>query len=225
LIRQTDIPVFVHAMEGFREELREAESRLEESYTAIQADARQRLGRLFDPKDYPSTVRGLFDLAWDFPSVEPPAYLMQIAPDVYEEERRRVVGRFEEAVKLAEQAFTTEFAKLLAHLTERLEEGENGSRKVFRDSAVTNLTNFFDRFRMLNVSSNPQLDALVEEARRLVAGVGPQVLRDDAALRGEVAEAMSGLQARVESLITEVPRRRIVRARPTAEGNGHAPEN
>src|SRR5919204_634220 len=80
----------------------------------------RRLGRLFDPGDYPQQVRGLFGVEWDFPSVEPPSYLLRIAPEVYEQERQRVAARFEEAVKLAEQAFASEFARLLAHLTERL---------------------------------------------------------------------------------------------------------
>ena len=45
---------------------------------------------------------------------------------------------------LAEQAFVSEFAKLVSHLAERLS-GSDGERKVFRDSAVTNLTEFFER--------------------------------------------------------------------------------
>ena len=40
-----------------------------------------------------------------------------------------------------------------------------------RDPAVTNLTEFFERFRRLNVRSSPELDALVEQARGLVKGV------------------------------------------------------
>ena len=44
----------------------------------------------------------LFDVAHDFPSLEPPGYLVALSPQVYEEERARVAGRFEEAVRLAE---------------------------------------------------------------------------------------------------------------------------
>src|SRR6202035_2631978 len=150
--------------EGFRDELAEAEEGLEAAYGEIKDDARRRLGRLFNPADYPEEVRGLFAVDWDFPSVEPPSYLMQIAPEVYEQERARVAARFDEAVRLAEQAFAAEFAKLLSHLTERLGEGCDGERRVFRDSAVTNLGEFFSRFSHLNVRSNPELDALVEQA-------------------------------------------------------------
>jgi hypothetical protein len=224
LIRQSDIETFVHTMEGFRDELAQSERDLNAALPEIVADARRRLGRLFNPADYPEQVRGLFTVAVDFPSIEPPSYLLRIAPEVYEEERRRVAARFDEAVRLAEQAFATEFSRLLSHLTERLANGENGARQIFRDSCVTNLREFFQRFQHLNVRSNPELDRLVEQAQRLVEGVEPQDLRDNNALRQNIAAQMTAVQARVEGLIVTAPRRRILRAQPSPNGgpNGSA---
>jgi hypothetical protein len=222
LLRQSDVEPFVHTMEGFRQELTDAAAELEGVYEEVKADARRRLGRLYDPADYPAEVRGLFAVAWDFPGVEPPAYLMQVAPEVYEEERRRVAARFDEAVRLAEQAFAAEFARLLSHLAERLSGGAAGERRVFRDSAVGNLTAFFDRFRQLNVRSNPELDALVEQAQGLVRGVTPQGLRNDEDLRRRVAGEMAVVRERVEGLIVDAPRRRLVRNRNGTNGGDHA---
>jgi hypothetical protein len=223
LIRQSDIESFVHTLEGFRDELTTAEGDLNGVYEEIKADARRRLGRLYNPADYPPEIRGLFQVGWDFPSVEPPSYLMRIAPEVYEEERRRVAARFDEAVRLAEQAFATEFARLLSHLTSRLANGEDGQRQVFRDSAVSNLTEFFGRFGELNVRSNPDLDALVRQAQELVQGVTPQRLRASDELRQQVAADMARVQAQVEGLLTDAPRRRLIRSRPSDNGGGHAP--
>jgi hypothetical protein len=222
LIKQADITAFVHTMEGFRDELHEAEQELNQVYDEVKADARRRLGRLFNSDDYPSEIRNLFSVEWDFPSVEPPNYLMRVAPEVFEEERRRVMNRFEEAVHLAEQAFATEFGKLLSHLTSRLSNDETGERRIFRDSAVTNLTEFFSRFGQLNVRSNPDLDAMVEEAQRLVQGVSPQQLRDNDSLRQQIATEMTRVREQVEGLIADVPRRRLIRTRPSSNGGEHA---
>lgn len=104
-------------MEGFRDELTSAEADLNSVYEEIKSDAQRRLGRLYNPNDYPPEIRQMFTVAWDFPSIEPPSYLMRIAPEVYEQERARVAARFDEAVRLAEQAFAAEFAKLLSHLS------------------------------------------------------------------------------------------------------------
>ena len=70
LIRQDDIETFVHALEGFREELHQAEADLNTVYREIKEDAHRRLGRLYNEGDYHSEVRGLFEVAWEFPNVD-----------------------------------------------------------------------------------------------------------------------------------------------------------
>jgi hypothetical protein len=220
LIRQSDLESFIQTMEGFREELHQAERDLNAVYDRVLADARQRLGRLFNADDYPTEIQGLFDVDWDFPSIEPPAYLMRLNPDLFRQEQERVTHRFEEAVQLAEQAFIDELAKLISHLTERLT--GDGEPKIFRDSAVTNLTEFFQRFQKLNVRSNVELDSLVEQAQELVTGVTPQALRDNAGLRGQVAKAMTLVQAELDEMMVAAPRRRIIRSAGQVNGDGHA---
>ena len=148
-----------------------------------------------------------------YPNVEPPNYLQQLTPALYEEEVRRVTARFDEAVALAEQAFTDEFSKLVAHLTERLTGADDGQEKVFRDSAVQNLVDFFGRFKHLSVRSSEQLDQLVEQAQRIVRGVRPQALRDDNSLRQRIATQLAGVQSQVEGMLVDRPRRRILRSK------------
>jgi hypothetical protein len=122
-----------------------------------------------------------------------------------------VQSRFDEAVRLAEAAFTAELAKLVSHLTERLAGQEDGKPKTFRNSAVDNLTEFFGRFRQLNVRSNAQLDSLVADAQRIIRGIEPQDLRDNAGLRQHVAAEMSRVASVVDGMLVERPRRAILR--------------
>lgn len=220
LIRQDRIPTFHETLQDLRTELHEAVASLEACYAELKEAARQRLGQLYNADDYPATLQGGFDLTWDFPSVEPPDYLLQLSPGLYEQERARVMARFEEAVRLAEQAFLTEFARLVTHLTERLSTDAAGERKVFRDSAVTNLQEFFARFRELDVRSNEQLDQLVTQAQRLVQGIAPQELRDNGSLRQQLATQMAGVQATLDGLLIDRPRRSLIRPGRT---NGGAP--
>jgi hypothetical protein len=217
LIRQQQIDVFNEEMTRLRTDLQEAVSKLDGHYTELKSAARRRLGELYDPNDYPPSLRHLFNVEWDFPNVEPPDYLLQLNPAIYEQERNRVATRFEEAVQLAEQAFISELGKLVSHLTERLSADETGERKVFRDSVVTNLVEWFDRFRQLNVRSNEQLDALVQQAQRIVAGHEPQDLRDNEALRQHVASQLSGVQAALDGMLVDRPRRRIIRNQEAQE--------
>jgi hypothetical protein len=211
LIRQDKIDEFAAQMREFQEQLAEAVENLDRHYSELKATARQRLGSLFDPADYPDSLEGLFDVSFDFPSIEPPPYLQQLNPRLFEEESRRVQSRFDEAVRLAEQAFTGELAKLVSHLTERLSGTEDGHPKIFRDTAVENLNEFFQRFRELNVRSNEQLDELVARAQRIVRGIEPQDLRDNQSLRQHVATEMAVVQGVLDGLLVDRPRRNILR--------------
>ncbi len=217
LIKQEKLEEFAATMADFKVELDDAVANLDRHYGELKQAAAQRLGSLYNASDYPETLVGLFGVEFDFPSVEPPDYLVQLAPGLYEQERARVAARFEEAVQLAEQAFLDEFARLVSHLCERVSDA-GGEGKVFRDSAVNNLGEFFARFRELNVRSNAQLDELVERAQRAVRGVGAQDLRDSGALRQRVTTELSRVQTALDDLLVDRPRRRILRQAPASGG-------
>ena len=211
LIRQSDIQDFDQRLADFRDELDEAVTDLDRHFDELRAAARERLGELFNPSDYPSSLLGMFAIEHDFPSVEPPQYLQQLSPALYEQECQRMQLRFDEAVQLAEQAFLEEISKLVEHASERLSGQTDGRPKVFRDSAITNLTEFFERFRTLNVRSNEQLDALIDRAQQIVGGIKPQQLRDHTSLRQQVATQLAGVQSSLDGLLIDRPRRNILR--------------
>ncbi len=219
LIKRIQVEDFSTLMADYRAELEEAVANLDRHYGELKAAAAERLGRLFNPSDYPETLIGLFDVSWDFPSVEPPDYLRELNPALYEAERQRVAARFDEAVQLAERAFLEEFGKLVSHLTDRIGGvGEDGKPKVFRDSAIGNLGDFFEKFRSLNVQSNDQLDELVAQAQRAVRGIGAQDLRASGDLRQRVVSELSMVQSALDGMMVDRPRRRIIRPnKPSGE--------
>ena len=218
LMRQDQIERFDGRMAASRIELDQAVVDLDRHYGELRQAAAQRLGSLYNPADYPETLTGLFAVAWDYPNIEPPDYLVALNPALYRQEQERVRHRFDEAVRLAEEAFLSEFGRLVSHLSERLGgNDEDGSPRVFRDTAVGNLRAFFERFRSLNVSSNAQLDALVEQAQSILRGVAPQDLRDRQGLRQHVADRLTHVQTAIDALMVDRPRRRILRSAP-AEG-------
>jgi len=90
-------------MEELKQELEESVRRLDDEYSELRETARLRLGRLYNPADYPPSLAGMFRVRWDFPSIEPPDYLRQLHPDIYELECQRMLQRFDEAVQLADR--------------------------------------------------------------------------------------------------------------------------
>jgi hypothetical protein len=214
LVKQDEVERFNTQMTRFQSELQDAVVNLDREFSTLKAAAQERLGRLFNPADYPPTLRGLFCVEWDFPSIEPPEYLLRLNPHLYQQERNRIAARFDEAVKMAEEAFAAEFSKLVTHLVERLTAAPGGEQKIFRDSAVTNLTEFFNRFKHLNVRSNADLDRLVETAQRTIRGVDPQAIRDSNNLRQHISTQLSSVQSVLDQMLVDQPRRRILRGQP-----------
>lgn len=211
LIRHDQISEFDDTLNSFRSELDEAVIELEQHYDDMRSAARDRLGSLFNPSDYPTTLIGTFGIEHSFPAVEAPEYLRQLNPEVYRQECDRVQARFTEAVEQAEQMFFEQLAGLVDHLVERMSGTEDGKQKTFRDSTISNLTDFFSRFRDLNIGGNAELEELVQRAESIVNGVQPQQLRDNDMLRQHIATRMSTVQASLDGLLVDRPRRNILR--------------
>ncbi len=212
LIRQDRVEDFAVKMQEFQEELAEAVETLDRRYSELKTTARQRLGSLYNPSDYPSSLAGLFGIEFDFPSVEPPSYLQSFNPELYEQECQRVQARFDEAVSMAEQAFIAELAKLVSHLTERLSGTEDGKPRIFRDSAVENLTEFFQRFRSAqHPQQRPTRPPGGRRRRESFAASSPRPSVTIAGLRQTIATEMSRVESVLDGLLVDRPRRAILR--------------
>lgn len=212
LIRNDAVEVFDSKLVSFRNELEEGVVVLNDHFAELKEAARLRLGSLFDPADYPSSLTDEFEVSWDFPSVEAPDYLRRLSPEIYRQECERVQSQFTDAVSLAEQMFQEQLTELVEHLVERLSTDESGKQKTFRDSTISNLNDFFVRFQQLNIGSNEELEQLVERAQSIVRGVEPQRLRDNDHLRQQIASRMSVVQSSLDGLVVDRPRRNIIRS-------------
>jgi hypothetical protein len=211
LIRMEHQTAFNQQMVEFRGELNAAVNALDERFQSLKAEAREQLGELYNDDDYPPDLAGSFGVEWTFCSIEPPEYLKFLDNgDLFRQEESKFRARIDEAVVLAEAAFMAEFRDMVAHLSERLTGQTDGKPRIFRDSAVESLQTFFERFKALNLQSNPNLDALVEHARNLVAGRSPEELREPGNLRREIGEQLAAVRENVDALMETVPRRRIL---------------
>jgi len=211
LMRRNEMDAFAERMLRMRNDLKEAEREFDRRYHVFCEDARHRLGELYNPQDYPESVIGYFDVTWDFPNLDPPEYLRMLSPSLYRQETERIRNRFNEAVTLAEQAFIVELQELVEHLLERLSGSEDGRPKIFRDSAVENLRDFFERFRRLNIGSSAELNRLVADAQRIVGNVVAQQLRTNHTIRSNVSRNLSEVRETLDRLMVDRPRRNLIR--------------
>lgn len=223
LLPRGRLSAFTAKIETLRDELDAAVQILWECFEEIKTTAEQKLGSLYNPADYPRDIRGLFRIDWDMPSLTPPDWAKTTNPRLYEELSKKVAARFDSAVQLAEEAFTAELVEMIDKLQGKLSGLDDGTEKRLKESTLDNLTDFFSRFRSLNLHSSKELDELVEKAEGILKGRdligGKSLNRDDLrnsqAIRSDVRTKLSAVSAQLEGLMTTAPRRAINRRKPT----------
>lgn len=210
LIRRDRIEYFEGVMNEIKADLHAAVADLDTIYRdELIPQARAELGELFDERDYPTTLTEQFGLSWDWPSIEPPDYLRELHPTIWEQARANVSARFEQARVEAEREFAQQLGNVMSHLVDRLTPNADGTAKIYRDSSVKNLFDFLERYKNASVVPNPQLDALVEQAKSAVAGVDVSMLRDSSAARQYLADQAQAITEQLDLFLVDRPERAI----------------
>lgn len=173
---------------------------LRDGWSIVVEDARARLGDLFVESDYTHCPTNIgIDIS--FPAIQPDPRLAQLAPEVFEAERRKVAAKFEEAAALSEQMLAEEFAKLIDHLRDKLTPDADGKKKVLQERSVDAIVEFASRFKELSIGSNAQLDAVVEQARALSNNIDIKSLRSDETLRDRIAKSLTEIGDAVQVIV------------------------
>lgn len=208
------LPALYERLEALKDEHDRAVADFVAQYPEILVKERADLGALFRAADYPhpDAVASEFQMRF---AVDLSDSVERISPEIFHAEHAKFVARWEEDLATMRAALRVGFARVVDAMVERLtpEPGESGL-KTFKNSLVENMQDFLLMFDDKNVATNDgELQSLVEQARRLLSGVTPEDLREQAPVREAVASAMSTISSRLDGFV-EVRQRRIVRLAP-----------
>jgi hypothetical protein len=174
-------------------------------------EARQVLGDIFDPLDYPTDVQERFGFSWQYVELGLPGRHSVLSPELYRREKEKFQNLMEQTRDEALLALRQEFSELVGHLTERLT--PNGEKpKVIRRSVMDKMEEFLYGFEHRNIFEDEQLSELVQTTRALLNGVDLKDLKNDEYLREYVRGDMSDIKQEIDEAIEDAPRRRIVLA-------------
>jgi len=209
LLKRELLSSFESDLEAIRGQIAEACREADDNYTEIIKAASESLGeKLFDVMDYPATFSGSVSVSWIAHNHEPNEEWLQLAPAVYRREQERVAKRFEMAVEAFEQEARERLQELVGHLLAKLNP-KDGKQVVYRESAARNLREFFDRFQSLNVSSDSELNQLVELAEDALGDTKMRDLKYSPAKRSAIKDAFESVQSELDKLIEAAPERSI----------------
>lgn len=193
----------------FAEKRRELVESFLAIYPAVCAQAPDRYRALHDPGDFPpmEQVRAAFSFSWRCLSFGVPEKIREVAPEVWEEERKKVVQLMTDAATEAQQVMRAAMAELVQHLADRLQTTEDGKPVRLHKTAISKLLEFLDTFDFRNVTDDAELKRLADEARALVEGVNIKDLKTTAQLRERVRTGMQEIASQLDSMLVHKGRK------------------
>lgn len=172
-------------------------------------ESRARLKGAFDVRHYPTREQVIagYRIEKRWLTMSTPQSLKQISASFFEREKAKA----EESIKTATSEITkllaVEAKKLTAHLVERLSPGADGKPKIFRDSAVSNISEFLATFNLRNIGGSEELNSQISKIRQLLNGVDPEALRTNETLKESVSSGFKQVAEELDKLVVARPTR------------------
>lgn len=207
---------YMGAMSEFAERYHEAARKLHQSYDDVKADARIRLGALFNEKDFRSAER-LFAL-----SPDTGRYInFQIAVsrraidegkdlriDLNEAEVKKIADEIRRENEAAIQAAVSDaWSRLkgpIEHMATMLAKYENGETRAIQEAWVTNVREIAKLIPKLNLTGDPEMDRIAKEAALWLTQWNQPQLKDSPGTRKVVRTKAEELLAQMAGYCGEI---------------------
>jgi hypothetical protein len=192
-----------------REELVEAFLKV---YQQRKTEAEERLKGQFNSSDYPmpSRVRQQFIFEWSWVSFATPGRLKEISAAFFQQEQSKAAQQWQQATEEITLLLRTQLKDLVDHMLERLAPADDGKKKKFHSSSVTKVKEFLENFSIRNVTSDAELEMIVNSAKQLLSGIDPDSIRNNEAVRDNAEKGFQMLKACLDPLVVEAGSRKIL---------------
>jgi hypothetical protein len=155
------------------------------NYEDLVAEAQRWLGDLYDPKDYPalSEVQRKFNMDMAVLPVPTADFRVQLADEEVERLQEELEGRMKTVQQEAMSDCWHRLHKHVDHMVTKLAD----PAAIFRDSMIENARETCDLLTRLNISDDPNLEAMRQSVESKLLSHHPDALRNDLDLRADAA--------------------------------------
>jgi hypothetical protein len=185
-------------MSGVRE-------KLQKEWPAVIKNAKERLGDLFDPADYPSAEEASNEMQLNFRYMsiaETPAILKTIAADVYKEDLIRAKKETEKEL----EAFRLHLRAALLEIVETMRktlQKPDGERKVFGQRFFKRLDEFMATFQVRDLSDDGELKKVVAKLKKVANGTDLATLKVDRPTQKALDKTLKGINTELDKLVED----------------------
>ena len=209
LIPKESLGIVDQALEGFKERFWGRVNDFVDQYDLAREEAQTVLGDLFKETDYPQNIATKFKFEWRFLTLDLPTKSKILTPAIYKREKEKFEAMMEETRQMATGALATELGEIVQNLTDRLNGNGNGKGKSINSAMLNKIRDFFDAFETKNLFDDEKLNEVVAQAHSVVDGISPYGIKYNEVMRKRITDSMSELKDTVNSVIQDLPRRKI----------------
>jgi hypothetical protein len=165
-------------------------------YDTLVASAAFQLGTLFDRQEYLSRnqVASRFNMDTTF---APLPISGDFRLDIESEVQQDLINQYEEKAKLqllqANRDTWSRLHEVLSRMSDRLSVTDDGKKKVFHDTLITNAEELCSLLTHLNVANDQQLETARKRLENTLIGITPQELRDEDGTRLETKRKVDSI--------------------------------
>jgi hypothetical protein len=166
-------------------------------------NAQLKLGALFSSDDYPSRDSLAAKFKFRFVAIPLPDagdWRLDIGNEAATAMREQYEKFYGDQLREAMSDVWKRAHEALTKMSERLDYADDTTKKVFRDTLVTNVQEIVDLLDTMNITADP---AMTEAHKRLDAamqGITPDALREDAYLRAQTKRQVDDVRKIIDSL-------------------------
>jgi hypothetical protein len=170
-------------------------------YDTLVAAAAFQLGDLFNREDYPTreTIEAKFGFRY---SMIPLPQSGDFRVDIGEDGLKELQSQYETVLQQrVTGAMTEAWERLhdcLSRMSERLEDSEDGKRKIFRDSLVENAIEICGLLKSFNITNDTRMDEMRKQLEDAMRGVDAESLRDSDSLREQTKRKVDNILSKFD---------------------------
>ena len=180
-----------------------------EGLAKFRKDAKRLRGGFYDPADYPSAEelqRSIVASLHFMPLPNASDFRAAISADEIEKLRQSIEADVAESFNVGLKSMWADLYEVIEEMGQKLARYEVGPAgkitQTFRDSAVNNVREMVDRIGRLNVTADPEIEAMCLRVRQRLLAAEPDTLRTDEKQRAaaideaqRIMQAMAGFVA------------------------------
>tara|TARA_R110002153_G_scaffold790_2_gene3688 strand:- start:713 stop:1648 length:936 start_codon:yes stop_codon:yes gene_type:complete len=167
------------------------------------SQAQANLGNLFSREEYPeaASIAQKFKFRFSYiPLPEAGDFRVDVGNEGNQQVKDHYQAYYEAQLHSAMQDVWQRAFKALTAMSERLDYGDSGQKKIFRDTLVSNVLDIVDLLDVCNITNDSQMSALRLKLENTLRGITPDALREDGYLRAETKRVVDDVIKALPSL-------------------------